>query len=444
MSKSLNDSQAIYNRPIELLQNLIRFDTTNPPGNESECIAYINHLLTEAGFETTLLSKIPTRPNLIARLKGRGDAPPLLLYGHVDVVTTASQKWTYPPFEGKMVNGYVWGRGALDMKGGIAMMLAAFLRAKSEGLEPASDIVLAILCDEERSGNYGAKHVIENSPQQFEGVRYALGEFGGFSMHIGQQTFYPIQVMEKQVCSVRAKVHGPGGHGSLPMQGGTMARLALFLQQLDQRRLPVHITPVARQMFEAMSLALPLPQGSVLRQVLNPSWTDGVLKLLGKNGRTFHPLLRNTINATIVRGGEQVNVIPAEIFIDLDGRLLPGYGPDDLINELRRIVGDEVELEVVEYNPGPAEPDMGLFCMLGDILREVDSEGIALPLLLPGATDGRFFSRLGIQTYGFTPIKLPVGFNFFETIHAADERIPIEAVEFGTNAIYRALQRYGR
>ncbi|MDH5636636.1 MAG: M20/M25/M40 family metallo-hydrolase, partial [Candidatus Bathyarchaeota archaeon] len=189
MSRKLvrsNSKQTIYERPAELLQNLIRFDTTNPPGSEAECVAYINRLLTDAGFKTTLLAKDANRPNLIARLKGQGTAAPFLLYGHVDVVTTANQKWTHPPFEGKVEDGYIWGRGALDMKGGVAMMLAAFLRAKAENLNPAGDVVLAILSDEEGGGEYGAKYLVDNQAKQFEGIRYAIGEFGGFSTHFGE------------------------------------------------------------------------------------------------------------------------------------------------------------------------------------------------------------------------------------------------------------------
>jgi len=182
-------AQIIYQRPAELLQNLIRFDTTNPPGNEAECVSYIGSLLNETGFETTLLAKHPARPNLITRLKGRGMAPPLLLYGHVDVVTTANQNWLHPPFEGKLIEGYVWGRGALDMKGGIAMLLSACLRAKAEGLTPAGDIVLAILSDEEAGGVYGAKYLVENHTEQFNGIHYAIGEFGGFPLYIGNRKF---------------------------------------------------------------------------------------------------------------------------------------------------------------------------------------------------------------------------------------------------------------
>jgi acetylornithine deacetylase/succinyl-diaminopimelate desuccinylase-like protein len=429
---------------VELLQRLIRFDTTNPPGNEAECVGYINGLLTQAGFETTLLALDPLRPNLLARLEGEGHATGLLLQGHVDVVSTANQEWTHPPFEGNVVDGCVWGRGALDMKGGVAMMLACFLRAKAEGLSPAGDVVLAILCDEEAGSANGASFLVKTHPEQFNGIRYAIGEFGGFPLRIGQRTLYPIGVAEKQCCWMRTWVRGPGGHGSLPMHGGAMAKLAKLLQQLDRHRLPVHVTPVVRQMLDAVSSALPFPSRAGLRLLTNPLLTDPVLHLMGAKGALFDPLLHNTVNATVVHGGDQVNVIPSAIEVQLDGRLLPGYRPDDLIAELRRLVGEEVEFEVIQYDEGLAEPDMGLFDTLGGILREADPDGVPFPLLLAAVTDGRFFSRLGIQPYGFTPMKLPADLNFVQTIHAADERIPVEALDFGCEAIYKALQRFGR
>ena len=429
--------------PAELLQNLIRFDTTNPPGDEAECVGYINNLLTEAGFETTLLARAPSRPNLIARLKGQGKAPPLLLYGHVDVVTTVTQRWTHPPFEGKVVDGCIWGRGALDMKGGVAMMLAAMLRAKAEGLAPAGDVVLTVLCDEEAGSDYGAKYLVENHPEQFEGIRYAIGEFGGFTWYMGKQGFFPIQVAEKQVCWMKASVRGPGGHGSLPVRGSAMAKLGGVLVKLDRPRLPVHITPVARQMVETLASALPFPTGFVVRQVLHPSLTDRLLKLFGQRGEMLGTLLHNTVNATIVHGGDTINVIPSEITLGLDGRLLPGYSPDDMMAELRKVIGDEVELELVRHDPCPAEPDMGLFDTLTGVLREADPDGVPLPILMSGVTDGRFFSQLGIQSYGFTPMILPREMKLWELIHAADERIPVEAVEYGTDMIYKLLQRFG-
>lgn len=190
----------IYERPVDILRTLIRFDTTNPPGNEEACIGYVRELLESAGITTTLLAKTPSRPNLIARLPGRGEAPPFLWQGHVDVVTTVNQKWSRDPFGAELIDGEVWGRGALDMKGGVAMMLAAILRAKTEGLQPAGDIILAVMADEEAASDYGARFLVEEHAEQFEGVRYAIGEGGGSSQNIFDQRFYPIMVAEKQVC----------------------------------------------------------------------------------------------------------------------------------------------------------------------------------------------------------------------------------------------------
>jgi len=434
--------QPIYQRPLEILQTLIRFDTTNPPGNEADCVAYVNSLLREAGFETTLLARDPNRPNLIARLKGQGSAPPLLLYGHVDVVTTLGQAWTHPPFEAVIADGCVWGRGALDMKGGVAMMLAAFLRAKAEGLTTSGDIVLAILSDEEGAGDYGAKFLVENHPEHFQGIRYALGEFGGSRFYFGRKKLYPIMVAEKQICWMQAYVRGPGGHGAFPMRGGTMAKLARVLQQLDRRRLPVHITPAARQMIGGMVSALSFPQNLILRLLLTPRLTDPMLRLLGVRGQGLQPLFHNTVNATIVHGGDTINVIPSEISLQLDGRLLPGFKPDDMLSELRRLIGGDMEFEVLRHDPGPAEPNMGFFDALASILREADPGALPVPMFMPGVTDGRFFSRLGIQTYGFTPMNLPPGLDLLQKAHAADERIPTGALDFGVDAIYKALQRY--
>ena len=429
--------------PVELLQQLIRFDTTNPPGNEAECISYINGLLTEAGIQTTILAQKPDRPNLVARLPGRGQAEPLLLYGHVDVVTAENQVWQHPPFAAEVADGFVWGRGALDMKGGVAMMLSAMLRAKADRLSLPGGVLLAIVADEEMLGSHGARYLVENHADLFETVRYAIGEFGGFTLPVGEQRFYPIMVAEKQVCWMEATLRGPGGHGSLPVRGGAMAKLARFLRQLDSRRLPVHITPAACLMFEAMGSGMGGVAGLMFRLLLNPALTNLVLGLLGERGRMFGPLLHNTVSPTILQGSDKTNVIPSEVSVQLDGRLLPGYRPDDLMRELRAIVDDDVELALVQYDPGPPEPDMGLFDTLSSILKDADPGGIPVPLLLSGTTDGRLFAQLGIQTYGFLPMKLPADFDFTRTIHGADERIPVEAVEFGTRAMTELLQRFG-
>ncbi|MCW4041306.1 MAG: M20/M25/M40 family metallo-hydrolase, partial [Candidatus Bathyarchaeota archaeon] len=313
--ESKRNQSAVYQRPLELLRRLIQFDTTNPPGNEAECISFINGLLTEAGVETTILGLTPERPNLIARLQGQGRASPLLLYGHVDVVTTANQQWQHPQFAGEVIDGFVWGRGALDMKGGVAMMLAAFLRAKQEALNLPGDVILVIVCDEEAGGDFGSKYLVENHADLFEGIRYAIGEFGGFTLYVGKRRFYPIMVAEKQGCWMKATVRGPGGHGSIPVRGGAMAKLSQLIQRLDKNRLPVHVTPVARLMFETIASASGGLRGLILGRLTNPLLTDRVLNALGERGRSFDPIFHNTVSPTILHGSSKVNVIPSEVSV---------------------------------------------------------------------------------------------------------------------------------
>ena len=433
----------IWTRPAELLRDLIRFDTTNPPGNERACISYIEALLTEAGIESTIRARAPERPNLVARLPGRGAAPPLLLQGHVDVVTTASQNWSHPPFAADVEDGYVWGRGTIDMKAGVTMMLAALLRARAEGLEPAGDVIFCALADEENMSPYGADWLVREHAELFDGVRHAIGEFGGFTMHAGGKRFYPIQVAEKQVCTVRATLTGAAGHGSMPVRGGAMAKLAQMLRALERRRLPVHVTPVTREMIEAMARGLGGVQGALLKLLLNPRATDRILDRMGERARVLDPILHNTVSATVLRASDKFNVIPGEVELVLDGRLLPGFEPQHLLDELRAVTGTDARLEVIKHDPGPPEADLSLFGTLGGILEEADPGSTAIPLLMPGVSDARFFARLGIQTYGFTPMKLPADFNFWAGVHGADERIPVDAVEFGTNAIGEALRRFG-
>jgi acetylornithine deacetylase/succinyl-diaminopimelate desuccinylase-like protein len=239
--------------PVELLQQLIRFDTTNPPGNEAECIAFVRRLVEEAGCKAELYAKDPARPNLVARLSGTGERPPVVLQGHVDVVTTAGQDWSRAPFGGELVDGYVWGRGALDMKGGVAIMVSAFVRAAREQTQLPGDVILCVLADEENGGDYGAKFLVDEHPELFTGAQYSLGEFGGFTLELGGARLYPIQVAEKQICWLTARVSGRGGHGAIPQRGGTMARLGKLLRDLDRKRTPVHITAVARAQLQAMA-----------------------------------------------------------------------------------------------------------------------------------------------------------------------------------------------
>jgi len=427
--------------PVTLLQRLVQFDTTNPPGNEAVCIAYIADLLRGAGVEPTTIARDPARPNLIARLEGRGDAPPLLMYGHIDVVTAEGQSWRHPPFAGEVHESFLWGRGTLDMKGGVAMMLAAFLRTIDEGTSLPGDVILAVLSDEEAGSDVGARFLVEEHAHLFDGVKYAIGEFGGFTMHIGGRPFYPIMVSEKQICWMQAKVRGRGGHGSMPVHGEAMSRLADALAKLDRIRLPVHVTPPVKLMFGAIADELGGITGGLIKLMLRPALTDVILGLMGDKGALFDPLLHNTVSPTMLVASDKVNVIPSEVTLGLDGRLVPGQRPGDLVAELHAILGPHIDLDVIRADDPPPDPDLRLFGTLSEIIRAGDPAGVPVPLVLSGTTDGRYFAKLGIQTYGFLPMKLPKDFNFSSTIHGVDERVPVEAVRFGADAIHSLLQR---
>jgi acetylornithine deacetylase/succinyl-diaminopimelate desuccinylase-like protein len=223
-----------------------------------------------------------------------------------------------------------------------------------------------------------------------------------------------------------------------------MAELAQALDRIDRKRLPVHITPVVRDMCRAIGNASSLPVRLALRLLLIPSLTNRLLDLLGARGGQLDPLLHNTVSPTMVRASDKVNVVPSEVSLICDGRLLPGFQPDDLVAELEALLPKNVEIEVTLHQPGPPTADMDVYEQLGGVLRELDPEGVPIPLLMAGVTDARLFARLGIQTYGFTPMNLPAGFNFWSTVHSADERVPATAIEFGTEAIHRVVQRYGR
>jgi acetylornithine deacetylase/succinyl-diaminopimelate desuccinylase-like protein len=428
---------------VELTRTLIRFDTTNPPGDEGECIAHVEQLVAAAGAETRLVARSETRPNLVARVRGDGSARPLLLYGHADVVTTEGQQWAHPPFAGELVDDVVWGRGAVDMKGGVAMLVDVFTRAARGEIRPRGDVILCVVSDEEGGGDLGARFLVERHPELFEGVRHAIGEFGGFCQHIGGRRIYPIQVAEKAACWLHGTIRGPGGHGARPQLGGTTARLGRLLCALDGSRTPVHVTPVAERFIRDVARVVPAARAALLRGLLVPRLAPSILRALRREDQeTFAPILRNTVTPTIVRGGTKVNVVPSTIEVELDGRLLPGYGPEDLIAEIEALTGPEIDLEVSRHDPCPAEPDLSWLEGLVTILRELDPGCVPVPRLTPGVTDGRFFARLGIQTYGFLPLRLPPGFEILPLIHGADERVPADAIRFGAEAVRRAVASY--
>lgn len=429
--------------PGELARELIRFDTAAPGGRERELVAWLAPQLEAAGLEVRVLARDPEKPNIVARLAGRGEAPPLLLHGHVDVVPVTGQKWSVDPFAGEVRDGVLWGRGALDMKGGVAMLVTAVLRAAA-GPPPAGDLILCVLSDEESGGAFGARFLVEEHAELFAGVRHAIGEFGGFSFPLIGKRVYPIQVAEKQRAVVRLVAEGDAGHGALGGPGSAVTALAQSTRRIGKSGLPVHITPVAGRMLDEMAGAVGAPADRLVRALAKERVSDPILRALGERGAAIGPMLRNTATVTHLAAGdrEAINVVPATAEANLDCRVLPGYGPDELLAELRPLLADGVRAEVELFEAGDPAVDWSLYPLLAKLLGEADPSGTPVPMLLAGVTDGRHFARLGIQHHGFLPMQLPAELGFQSLLHAADERVPVAALDFGADVLTRLLGAY--
>lgn len=424
-----------------LLQKLITFNTVNPPGNDKECIDFIADLLKAAEIETNIYEDDLKRSNLVARIYGSGKSSPLLLYGHVDVVPAEGQEWHYPPFEGKIAGDCVWGRGTLDMKGAIAMMISSILKLKVENITPPGDIIFAVVSDGEVRDE-GAKYLVEQHSEIFKDVKYAIGEFGAFTIYFDDKRFYPIMISEKQRCTVKVTFKGTGGHSAIPVINGATGKAGKFLSKINNKKLPVHITPIAENMVLAIAETLPFIKKNLMKLMLKKNFTNIIIKIMGKDNAVFDAIFHNTINTTLIAGGTKLNVVPEKVTVSLDGRIVPGISSEEFLEEIRHIAGEDAEVSIIEYHKGPSEVNRDMFHVLANIITENDTNANVIELMLPGVTGAMYFSKLGIQTYGFTPMLLPKDFNFTELIHGSDERIPVAALKFGENAIFTLLNKF--
>ena len=430
---------------VELAQRLIRFDTSNPPGHERECALWIKALLDEHGIDNQILHQpgLPERCNVVARIPGRGDAPPLLLQGHTDVVSVHGQRWDREAFGGQIADGCVWGRGAVDMKGGLTMMLHALLRARHSDIPPPGDIILAAVADEELGGRQGAAFLVHEHPHLFDGVRHAFGELGGFTVHVRGHRFYPIMVAEKHICRIRVTFLGNGGHGSQIHRNTALSRAARALRRLERRHPPFKIVDATRAMLEAMIEEMSMTEAMALRMAMKPNTTGMALGLMGdKVGRMLEPMFRDTISPTIIEGGVQENAVPSEVQVLLDCRLLPGSSQSDIVRDVLAIVGENAEIKVERYEEGPPTVDMSLMPYLSNLLEKADPGAKAIPFMVAGGTDAKWFHELGIDTYGFTPMRLPPDLDFMALFHGPNERIPVDALNFGSALMYEAVDGY--
>jgi len=437
----------LHDDPVALTQRLVRFDTTNPPGDEAECVEFVAGLAAEGGLDTKLITAEPGRPSLLARLPGRGAAPGLLLHAHADVVPTDGQRWSHPPFDGEMRDGHVWGRGSIDMKGGMAMMLTAMLRARAQDTEPAGDVVLAVVPDEEAGSAAGAGRLVRESPELFDGIRYAVGEDGGADLELdGRTRLHPVVVAEKRACWLRVTLRGPGGHASRVAGADSAVRLLTrLLDTIESGGLPPQVVPAVDRMLAELAAALTGPLAEAFERLrTDPADEDALGRLSPADAQYLRSVLRHSVNATVIHGGVATNVLPEEITVELDGRVLPGgFGAADLVEALKESAGIDLEAEVLVEGAAMPEPEFGPFYdQLVQVLRDADPDGIPVPMMTTASTDARLFPRFGIACYGWLPMLLPPGSGYRGLLHRPDERVPAEALRFGAACFTDLLHRY--
>jgi acetylornithine deacetylase/succinyl-diaminopimelate desuccinylase-like protein len=421
-------------------QALLRMDTTNPPGNERICAEYLAAALAEVGYQPELLEAAPGRTNLIVRHRGTGEKPPLLLTAHLDVVPADASKWRRSPFSGDEFEGCLWGRGAIDMKNMAAMCTAIMRRLAATRTALARDVIFAAVADEEVGCDHGSRFLVEQHRAKVL-AEYAIGESGGFSLHLGDTTFYPVQVAEKGLCWIRARVTGTPGHGSMPRHDSAVTRLGEALVALGRARLPVHPTRYVTDFLEALRARQPALIQPLVKLVARPHLLARVARMVpnASIARSFSALLSNTASANVVRAGSSTNVIPGVAEFEIDGRTLPGQTDEDLLRELREVLGPDVELEVMRSHP-PTVTEPAASPLYDTIKREVEARepgAVVIPYMIPGFTDGKFFTQMGARWYGFSPVKIErdAGIRFADMFHGHDERVPIAGLVWGVEVL---------
>jgi acetylornithine deacetylase/succinyl-diaminopimelate desuccinylase-like protein len=426
---------------VDLVRALIRFDTSNTgepetTKGEAECAAWVAEQLQEVGYTTEYIEAgAPGRANVFARLEGADrERGALMLHGHLDVVPAEAADWSVHPFSGAVEDGYVWGRGAVDMKDMVGMMIAVARHFKRSGTVPPRDLVFAFVSDEEAGGKYGCKWLVDNRPDLFDGVTEAIGEVGGFSLTIprrdgGERTLYLIETAEKAMMWMRLTARGRAGHGSMIHDNNAVTAVAEAVAKLGRHQFPVILTESVEQFLTAVS-----EETGYTFDVDSPD-LEGAIAKLGPIARIVGATLRDTANPTMLKAGYKANVIPATAEAVVDCRVLPGRLAA-FEREIDEVIGPDISREWITELPSYETSFDGelLEAMNGAILS-VDPEARTVPYMLSGGTDAKHFARLGIRCFGFAPLKLPPDLDFAALFHGVDERVPVDALTFGTRVL---------
>ena len=438
------DWSLVRDKVTAILRDLIRFDTTNPPGNETPCVEYIAATLRRDGIEPVVLESAPGRGNLVARLKGDGSLPPLLLMGHVDVVPAEADQWQRPPFSGDLVDGIVWGRGATDMKQMVAMELTTMLLLKREGVALKRDVILMANADEETGGRMGAGFIASRHPDLIR-AEYAINEGGATSIQLDGKTFFVCSTAEKGSARFTVRARGRPGHASQPHKDNAILPLSKALVRLIETPLPLHVTRTAKSHIEAMARGVNPGLGSTLLELLDPDTHESALAALPLAEpvkRRLSAALHNTATPTMLRAGAKINVIPAEAECQVDCRILPGTTLESLEREVRAVVGNDVEIDFAPLLPAlESDPDSPLFETIRQVIPEHEKGASVVPGLITGGTDAKHVTRLGTKVHGFVPMRYE-GPSMTGLAHSHDERVSVANLEFGTRVLYDVVKRF--
>jgi acetylornithine deacetylase/succinyl-diaminopimelate desuccinylase-like protein len=421
---------------VGICRDLIRIDTTNPGDNsgpgERQAAEHVVALLSDVGLEPVVLESHPKRASVVARIAGEDRTrPALLIHGHLDVVPANAADWRVDPFAGEIADGCLWGRGAVDMKDMDAIVLAVVRQRLREGRRPPRDIVLTFTADEEAGGMWGARWLVENHANLFEGVSEAIGEVGGFSAVVGDQRLYLLQTAEKGMAWMRLTAEGTAGHGAMVHPDNAVTSLAEVVARIGRHEWPVRLTPSVRAFLEAAADALGVE--------FDPADPETVLGKLGPMYRMIAAVTKNTVNPTGLKAGYKVNVVPQSATADIDGRFVPGY-EEEFLAEIDQLLGNGVKRDFIYHDIAvETTPDGELYEAMSAALLAEDPQARVVPYCMFGGTDAKWFSKLGIRCFGFSPLKLPPDLDFSGMFHGIDERVPVDGLRFGARVLDRFL-----
>ena len=435
----LNAAQILEleNDTITLCQELIRIPSVNygeGRGDEKAVAEYVASKLAEVGIESELIETAPNRVNVVAKIAGADQSRPgLVLHGHIDVVPAEAKDWSVDPFSGVIKDGFIWGRGAVDMKNTDAIILACIRAWKRNGFTPPRNVLIIFFADEEASGTFGSRWLVKNRPELFSGYNEAISEVGGFSVTIpGGHRLYLIEAAQKGIQWLKLTARGTAGHGSFKNTDNAVTKLSQAIARIGNYEWPQLETRTGEIFFRKIA--------ELTGEKYDPKNVEPLLKHLGPVIKMLGATIQNTANPTMLEAGYKANVIPQTASAVIDGRFLPGF-ENDLHDTIKKLAGDDIEIEFVARDIALEVEFSGKLveAMIAAIASE-DPDGIPVPYLMSGGTDNKALSDLGITGYGFTPLKLPEDLDFSALFHGVDERIPIEGLKFGARVMYEFLE----